>query len=48
VEGAGFSVERRTWLPSHLPGLSQAERALARWVPLLRRRAGLVARRRES
>jgi SAM-dependent methyltransferase len=40
---AGFSVQRLEWLPSHLPGLALAERALARWVPLLRRRIGLVA-----
>jgi SAM-dependent methyltransferase len=46
VESAGFVVERRVWLPSHLPGLSLAERLLARWVPLLRRRIGLVARPR--
>jgi SAM-dependent methyltransferase len=43
VEAAGFSVERTVWLPSHLPALALAERALARWVPLLRRRVGLVA-----
>jgi SAM-dependent methyltransferase len=43
VESAGLRVERRVWLPSHLPGLHLAERALARWVPLLRRRIGLVA-----
>jgi SAM-dependent methyltransferase len=43
VEAAGFSMERSVWLPSHLPGLGLAERALARWVPLLRRRIGLVA-----
>ncbi|HSJ23842.1 MAG TPA: methyltransferase domain-containing protein [Longimicrobiales bacterium] len=43
VEGAGFAVQRLEWLPSHLPGLSLAEAALARWVPVLRRRIGLVA-----
>jgi len=43
VEAAGFTIRRRAWLPSHLPGLGLAERALARWVPLLRRRIGLVA-----
>jgi SAM-dependent methyltransferase len=46
VEAAGFEVERTAWLPSHLPGLDLAERLLARYVPLLRRRAGIVARRR--
>lgn len=44
VEGAGFEVERVEWLPSHLPVLDFAERVLARTVPLLRRRIGLVAR----
>lgn len=46
VESAGFDVERTTWLPSHLPGLGLAERMLARRVPLLRRRIGLIAIRR--
>ncbi|HEX6309183.1 MAG TPA: class I SAM-dependent methyltransferase [Longimicrobiales bacterium] len=46
VESAGFAVERIGWLPSHLPGLDLLERALARWVPPLRRRIGLVAVRR--
>jgi SAM-dependent methyltransferase len=45
VESAGFTVERAIWLPSHLPGLAVAERLLARYVPLLRRRIGLTARR---
>jgi SAM-dependent methyltransferase len=43
VEAAGFRVTRQAWLPSHLPGLAVAEAAFARWVPLLRRRIGLVA-----
>jgi SAM-dependent methyltransferase len=47
VESAGFAVERSVWLPSHLPGLDLAERMLARALPLLRRRIGLVAIRRE-
>lgn len=42
---AGFTPERVTYLPSHLPGLKQLERAFGRWIPLLRRRAGVVARR---
>jgi hypothetical protein len=42
---AGFEIERATYLPSHLPGLQLLETAFARWVPWLRRRAGLVARR---
>jgi hypothetical protein len=41
-----FDLERLTYLPSHLPGWNLLERALGRWVPLLRRRAGVVARRR--
>jgi SAM-dependent methyltransferase len=47
VESAGFEHERAVWLPSHLPGLDLAERLLARHVPLLRRRIGLTAIRRE-
>jgi SAM-dependent methyltransferase len=43
VEAAGFRIEQARWLPSHLPGLDLLERGLARWVPLLRRRIGLVA-----
>jgi SAM-dependent methyltransferase len=43
VEAAGFTVRRLLWLPSHLPLLSLAERALARAIPLLRRRIGVVA-----
>ncbi len=42
---AGFDVERTTYLPSHLPGWNILERALGRWVPLLRRRIGLVVRK---
>jgi ubiquinone/menaquinone biosynthesis C-methylase UbiE len=43
VTRAGFRVDRVAWLPSHLPGWNLLERGLARWVPLLRRRIGLVA-----
>lgn len=42
---AGFEVERVTYLPSHLPAWNLLERTFARWVPLLRRRIGLVARK---
>jgi SAM-dependent methyltransferase len=45
TRAAGFTPERVTYLPSHLPGLQQMERAFSRWIPLLRRRAGVVARR---
>ena len=46
ADAAGFTVERVTYLPSHLPIWNLLERALGRWVPLLRRRIGLVARKR--
>jgi SAM-dependent methyltransferase len=42
---AGFQVERVKYLPSHLPVWNLLERAFGRWVPLLRRRIGLVARK---
>jgi ubiquinone/menaquinone biosynthesis C-methylase UbiE len=40
---AGFEVRPVRYLPSHLPIWNLLERALGRWVPLLRRRIGLVA-----
>ena len=46
ADKAGFSVEHITYLPSHLPVWNLLERALGRWIPLLRRRIGLVARKR--
>jgi len=45
VKRAGFTVERVTFLPSHLPIWNRLEEALATRVPLLRRRIGLVARK---
>ncbi|MGH7444369.1 MAG: class I SAM-dependent methyltransferase [Longimicrobiales bacterium] len=45
VRAAGLEVARTRWLPSHLPGWNLLERALGRWVPLLRRRIGIVARK---
>ncbi len=45
VQHSGFTLERLVYLPSHLPGWKVIERVFARWVPLLRRRAGVVARR---
>jgi ubiquinone/menaquinone biosynthesis C-methylase UbiE len=45
AQQAGFNVERTTYLPSHLPGWNILERAFGRWVPLLRRRIGLVVRK---
>jgi len=45
VERSGFQLQKLTYLPSHLPGWNLLERTFAHWVPLLRRRAGVVARR---
>jgi ubiquinone/menaquinone biosynthesis C-methylase UbiE len=45
VRASGLHVTSVRWLPSHLPGLQLLERALGRWVPLLRRRIGIVATR---
>lgn len=42
---AGFVLVRVTYLPSHLPIWNLLERAFGRWVPLLRRRIGLVVRK---
>jgi cyclopropane fatty-acyl-phospholipid synthase-like methyltransferase len=47
ARGAGFEVERAYYAESHLPGLSAVERALMRWVPLLRRRIAVLARKPE-
>jgi SAM-dependent methyltransferase len=44
LAAAGFQVESSRFLPSHLPGWNVLERLLSKWVPLLRRRIGLVAR----
>jgi ubiquinone/menaquinone biosynthesis C-methylase UbiE len=43
VHQCGFTIQQLVYLPSHLPVWNLLERALARRVPLLRRRAGLVA-----
>jgi ubiquinone/menaquinone biosynthesis C-methylase UbiE len=43
LRAAGFQVQPVRYLPSHLPGWNLLERGLSRWVPLLRRRIGLVA-----
>jgi len=45
ARGAGFEIERAYYAESHLPGLSTLERALQRWVPLLRRRIAVLARK---
>jgi hypothetical protein len=44
----GSRVERRRGCPRTCRCWSWPSGLLARWVPLLRRRIGLVARRRES
>ncbi len=44
LAAAGFEVESSRFLPSHLPGLNLLEQLFSTWVPLLRRRIGLVAR----
>jgi len=44
AQQAGFHVDDVRYLPSHLPVWNLLERLLARWVPLLRRRIGLIAR----
>jgi len=45
VVGAGFEVERAYYVESHIGGLRSVERALQRWIPILRRRIALLARR---
>jgi hypothetical protein len=44
VKAAGLRVVAIRHLPSHLPGWNLLERAFARWLPLLRRRIGLIAK----
>lgn len=44
VSAAGLRVVTIRHLPSHVPGLSALERGFGRWIPLLRRRIGLVAK----
>jgi len=48
VERAGLGLERVAFLPSHVPVFNRLERAFARRVPLLRRRIGIVARKRPA
>jgi ubiquinone/menaquinone biosynthesis C-methylase UbiE len=45
LEEAGFEVEKAYYAPGHLPGLRQAERLLQRFVPPLRRRIAVLARK---
>jgi SAM-dependent methyltransferase len=46
VEVAGFGVEKAYYAESHLPLLDHVERALLEWMPLLRRRIAMLARKR--
>ncbi len=45
VGSAGFVVERAYYAESHVGGLRLIERALQRWVPILRRRIAVLARK---
>ena len=45
VVGEGFVVEKAYYAESHLAGLRSIERALQGWVPILRRRIALLARK---
>ena len=45
VGNAGFVVERAYYAESHVGGLRSIERALQGWVPILRRRIALLARK---
>ena len=45
MTGAGFRIERAYFAESHLRGLRVLERALQRWVPLLRRRIAVLGRK---
>lgn len=42
---AGFLVEKAYYAESHVPGLRGVEKAFLEWVPLLRRRIAVLARR---
>jgi ubiquinone/menaquinone biosynthesis C-methylase UbiE len=45
VRRAGLDVKSIRFLPSHIPVFQLIEKALGRWVPLLRRRIGIIARK---
>ena len=45
VVGEGFVVEKAYYAGSHLAGLRSIERALQGWVPILRRRIALLAKK---
>ncbi len=42
---AGFLVEKAYYAESHVPGLRDVEKAFLQWVPLLRRRIAVLARK---
>ncbi len=45
VRRAGLEVKSVRILPSHIPIFQLVEKAFARWVPLLRRRIGIIAQK---
>ncbi len=45
VTNVGFVVERAYYAESHLIGLRSIERLFQRWVPILRRRIAILARK---
>jgi len=45
VASEGFVLERAYYAESHVGGLRSVERALQRWVPMLRRRIAILARK---
>ncbi len=45
VRSEGFELERAYYAESHVAGLRSIERALQRWVPMLRRRIAILARK---
>ena len=45
VENMGFAVERAYYAESHLIGLRSMERVFQGWVPILRRRIAVLARK---
>lgn len=47
LTGVGFTIDRAYYAPSHLPGLRVAERIFQSFVPLLRRRIAVLARKPE-
>ena len=45
LDEAGFLVEKAYYAESHVPGLRDLEKAFLEWVPLLRRRIAVLARK---